>query len=236
MSQETQFRKYLAFSADEGATPSDQESWSQAFIYLMKKLTLRHQLLSKGYKQRLLVKSPIHTARIPLLRKLFPRARFIHIHRHPYEVFQSAAHMADTAYWFCYLNTPTNEQVLEFIMWQFSKMWEEYSAAAYGDVTVSSDGSIHANVLDDVLDVAYTDLIGDNSLKTLQNIYKHIQVPWEDILATHFVEHYESLRSYSPNRHTVIPADLKSEVRRRWSGYFERFSYRDELFESMLAT
>ena len=39
--------------------------------------------------------------------------KFIYIHRNPYEVLYSAAHMADTAYWYCYLNTPTDEQITE---------------------------------------------------------------------------------------------------------------------------
>ena len=42
---------------------------------------------------RLLLKSPGHTFRIPLLRKLFPRARFIWIGRHPGEVLASNARM-----------------------------------------------------------------------------------------------------------------------------------------------
>lgn len=33
--------------------------------------------------------------RIPLLNEIFPEARFIHIHRHPYEVIPSTIHMWD---------------------------------------------------------------------------------------------------------------------------------------------
>jgi hypothetical protein len=41
---------------------------------------------SKYAPKPLLLKSPVHTARIPLLLKLFPRARFVYLHRNPYEV------------------------------------------------------------------------------------------------------------------------------------------------------
>ena len=113
-----QFRKYLDFSKDEGGCSEDECLWSISFIHLMKKLTLRSQMLSERdgtdhSLKRLLIKSPIHTARIPLLRRLFPQATFIYIHRDPYAVYKSAIHMADTAYWFCYLNTPTDQQILE---------------------------------------------------------------------------------------------------------------------------
>lgn len=43
---------------------------------------------------RMLIKSPVHTSRVKLLLTLFPEAQFIYIHRHPYQVFQSATHMA----------------------------------------------------------------------------------------------------------------------------------------------
>jgi hypothetical protein len=41
-------------------------------------VTLRH-----GGTKPLLIKSPVHTARVRLLLKLFPKAKFIYIHRHP---------------------------------------------------------------------------------------------------------------------------------------------------------
>jgi hypothetical protein len=45
----------------------------------------------------------VHTGRVALLLRLFPAARFVFIHRHPLEVFASAAHMADTYYWWARL-------------------------------------------------------------------------------------------------------------------------------------
>ena len=35
----------------------------------------------------LLIKSPVHTARVGLLLDMFPRARFVYIHRHPLQVW-----------------------------------------------------------------------------------------------------------------------------------------------------
>ena len=121
MKQEKLFRKYMDFDVRDGATLQDEKDWCESFIYLLKKLQLRQQYRQKGNDKnnknsnsnnikngkfsnkiispRLLLKSPIHTARIPLLLKLFPNAKFIYIHRHPDEILSSAVHMADTAYW-----------------------------------------------------------------------------------------------------------------------------------------
>jgi hypothetical protein len=107
MRSERQLRHLVAFdpadaapgvSADEIAAA--QDVWSQAFLYFCRKLTLRavQRNIGRGPRRdclpRLLLKSPIHTARIPLIRKLFPQAKFIYIHRDPLEVFSSSCHMA----------------------------------------------------------------------------------------------------------------------------------------------
>ena len=88
----------------------------------------------RPHRRRLIIKSPVHTARIPLLRRLFPRATFLYLHRHPEEVLTSSAHMADTAYWYCYFNTPTDPHVTSFIFHQFEALWGKYNAAALGRV------------------------------------------------------------------------------------------------------
>ncbi|MDX9905650.1 MAG: sulfotransferase [Bacteroidales bacterium] len=40
--------------------------------------------------KRLLLKNPFHSLRIPFIREVFPNAKFIHLHRHPYEVVASS--------------------------------------------------------------------------------------------------------------------------------------------------
>ncbi len=40
-----------------------------------------------------LLKNPAHSLRIPLLYELFPRAKFIYLHRHPYKVVASSLNL-----------------------------------------------------------------------------------------------------------------------------------------------
>ena len=77
------YEKYLTF---RDVPREEVERWKSALLLFMKKLTLR-------YERPLLLKSPPHTGRIKLLLELFPNARFVHVHRHPFEVFQSTHHL-----------------------------------------------------------------------------------------------------------------------------------------------
>lgn len=122
-----------------------------------------------GGRKPLLIKSPVHTARVALLLKLFPRARFVYVHRDPLTTFCSAAHMArpglgracgctsfvlqctaarqerhtaqsnprcslssltalqaNTYYWYCYLQQPSEADVTDFILDQFELLHRTY--------------------------------------------------------------------------------------------------------------
>ena len=185
-------------------------------MYLMRKLTLRHTLRG-GVGKRLVVKSPIHTARIPLLRRLFPKAKFVYIHRHPFELFQSACRLADTAYWFCYMNTPTDDQIIEFIYWQFDQMWRKYAAAAYG-----TDGRL----LPDILEISYLQLADRTRVvQTLERIYSFIGEVWGDDKIEHFQGQLSELVDYRPNTHTALSEATKREIMLRWDEYFDTFDY-----------
>jgi hypothetical protein len=112
MRSERELRHLVAFDHQDAApgvseaeVAAARSAWKEAFVHLCRKLTLRAVRRGIGGggssgAPRLLLKSPIHTARIPLIRQIFPKAKFVYIHRDPYEVFSSSCHMADTAYWY----------------------------------------------------------------------------------------------------------------------------------------
>ncbi|MBZ5859389.1 sulfotransferase family protein [Flavihumibacter profundi] len=74
------FHKYVLF---ENIPASEFEAWKKEYIFLLKKISLANQ------SKQLVLKSPPNTARIKHLLSLFPDAKFIFIHRNPYEVYVS---------------------------------------------------------------------------------------------------------------------------------------------------
>jgi hypothetical protein len=78
------FEKYILF---QNKTEEETKSWKDAYLYLLKKLSLAN------HSKPLVLKNPPNTARIKLLLSLFPDARFILIYRNPYDVFASTKRM-----------------------------------------------------------------------------------------------------------------------------------------------
>lgn len=83
--------RYADYFDFRGASPAEREEWKQAITKFMKKITLRHN-------KPIVTKSPGHTYRIEILRELFPEAKFVYIHRHPYEVIRSTVHLREVMF------------------------------------------------------------------------------------------------------------------------------------------
>ncbi len=82
------FPRYFQAQVDrgvffEGCSQVEIANWCRLSQGFVAKIALHQQ------KPLLLIKNPVYTARIALLRQIWPAARFIHIRRNPYEVFAS---------------------------------------------------------------------------------------------------------------------------------------------------
>jgi len=74
------FDKYVLF---ENIPATEIEAWKHEYVFLLKKISLAN------HNKKLVLKSPPNTARIRLLLSLYPDAKFVFIHRNPYEVYAS---------------------------------------------------------------------------------------------------------------------------------------------------
>jgi omega-hydroxy-beta-dihydromenaquinone-9 sulfotransferase len=72
------------------------------------------------------LKSPGHTCRIKVLLELFPEAKFVHIHRNPYDVFQSTQHMIRTVTPWWALQRPEDSDLEERIIRQYQEVYEVF--------------------------------------------------------------------------------------------------------------
>lgn len=233
MRQEPSFRPYFAFPDDADGDESGSLSpariakarkcWTDAFLLLLRKLTVRASSVRTmstshpGQKQQqqeqpqLLLKSPVHTARIPLLLSLFPDAQFLYIHRNPYDVFRSAAHMADTTYWYTYMNTPNDDMIQEFILRQYEILWDRYEQ---GRVLLRPDQWI---------EVSFDDL-SSNPLDTVRGIYTHFSWDWQGI-ESKLQSELSDVKTYERNMHRPLPPALRRLIEDRWGPSFDRLGY-----------
>lgn len=202
------YERYVDF--DE-ASEAERRKWKETFIYFLKKV-----MLSAGGK-RAIIKSCTHSARIPMLLDMFPDAKFVHIHRNPFEVFASTLHMRSHTDWENFFQLP-----------------EENYEGQRMEQTAITGTRIFERLIEDrklipeenFVEIAYEDFAG-NELHHLDHIYTKFGLPDKETYLASIAEYLESLKGYKRNK-LDIDEDLKQLVLDRWGFVFDEFGYSKE--------
>ncbi len=200
--REEHYLKYLTF---DRASADEREQWQQAFVYFLKKLTLKSN-------RTLLLKSPTHTARIRILLELFPKARFVHVHRDPYRVFRSTQHYFDTAMWYTYLQRPDLERQDDGIFQRYNLLHDAFFR----------DRGLVPN--DRFCDIPFEALERD-PIGQVRAIYEQLNLSGFDTFEPKLRRYVESLAGYQKNEFTPLPSALRQRIAREWARSFDTWKY-----------
>jgi hypothetical protein len=200
--REDHYGRYLTF---EGVPRSEVEEWQSALLWFAKKITLK-------YGRRLLFKSPPHTARIRLLLELFPEARFVHVHRDPYRVFQSQRHYFDTATWYTYLQRPRVERIDEGILQRYTTLHDAF----FADRQMIPDAHY--------CEVRFEELEAGPAA-AVARIYDQLHLPGFDKVGSKLQSYVDSLADYRKNEYAPLDEATRHVVAQRWGRSFDVWNY-----------
>ena len=199
------YAKYVDFIE---CTERERQVWKDALSYLVKKV-----MIATGGK-RVVVKSCTHAARIRLLLEMFPDAKFVHIHRNPYECFASTLHMRSHTDWENFFHLPDENYEGERIE-QTAQLGQRIFERLYEDKHLIPEQNYY--------EVAYEDLCG-NELQYLREIYARFNLPdWDAYHAT-ISDYLDGLKGYRRND-LNINQDLMDLVWDRWRVAFDAYGY-----------
>lgn len=203
-----------------GLPEEEIEAWKVGFLRFLQTVNFRSNADAEptAGSKRIVLKSPPHTARLDVLRQMFPDAQYIHMVRHPYEIFASTV-----------------------MLWRALYETQGLQRPSFGPIANRAP-SIEHYVLD-MMDLLYRDFF-DQSAKIPARQF--CQVRYEDLFRRPVAEIervYEELnlgelsslrpklelqlrqrKGYQPNEHHCAE-DYKAEICRRWGWYMERFGY-----------
>ena len=201
-SQQEDFTRLLDCELFE---PSERKRLADLALYFYKALTLR-------YGKRLVLKSPPHTARIRLLRELFPDAKFVHLSRHPTRIVPSTMRLwaiSDIVHGFQW-PLYSDEQLMEHIRVTKGIIYNAYKR----DRDELTDNQL--------VEIKFESLLADPA-ETIRHIYGKLELPDVEPVLESTREYFDQRSHHKQNR---VPVDhLHAQIESEWSDYMEMFGY-----------
>ena len=189
----------------DGCTPEEIAAWQERWVYLLRKLAL-----AQG--RRLLIKNPVHTARPAMLRRMFPGAKFIHIHRDPYAVFLSMRNFYDRLLGILALQAvPAELDIDATILRVYARMMQRFEAETAGWEPP------------DMVELSY-ELLDREPLAALERIYDALELEGFEAALPAFRAHLDAVRGYRKNRFRG-DAEAGSKVAGRLGPWIAKWGY-----------
>ena len=197
------YDRYLTF---RGVPDDEVARWKCAFVKLLKKLSWKHQ-------RPLVLKSPPNTCRIRMILEMFPDARFVHIHRDPYVVYQSTCRLhVKCMENYALQRRPAAEVLHSRVLRQYSQMFDAYF----------EERSLIPP--DRFCEISYADLEAD-PVGQVRQIYEKLALPDFSVVEPAVREYVASLSGYEKNAHGELPSEVRDEIARSWRRSFEEWQY-----------
>jgi len=196
------YDRYLTFC---GVSAAEIQQWKQAFLWFLKRLAFK-------LHRPLVLKSPPHTARIKLLLEMFPQARFVHIHRNPYVVFQSSRRTFDINFEYQRLQSRAPNDLDDWILRQYRAMYDSF----FEERELIPAGHYH--------EMSYEDLERD-PLQQMRNLYHALDLPDFQHVEPALQQYVATLSDYKKNEHLRLSNELAERISHEWSRSFVEWGY-----------
>lgn len=196
--------RYEDYFDFKSADPKEREQWKAAMMRFMKKITLRTG-------KPIITKSPGHTYRVEILREMFPDAKFVYIHRHPYDVIRSTIHLRAVMFQTNALGKINLENHDELVYQAYEQCIRTYEE----DKKNIPEGHLYELKYEEF----EKDLPGH-----MQKVYENLQLPPFDHVRPKIEQYVAGQKEYKKN---VFPTDeaLAEVVNTRMKFVLDKYGY-----------
>lgn len=184
--------------------PAALERWKSTLKWYLQCLTVQRP-------GRMVLKTPQHTCRIPVLLDMFPKARFVHILRDPYVIFPSTMKLWKRMYRYHGMQTPRFEGLEDRVFDVFNHMDRVFEE----DRQIVPPGQF--------CQIRYEDLVKD-PLGQMRRMYSDLELGDFENVRPGVEAYIARTKDYKVNRHDLTP-ELRDEITRRWRPFIERYGY-----------
>lgn len=196
------YQKFVSFdSLGDREIKSFQEKY--------KELIAKAALNSK--KDRLVIKNPVNTGKIKMLLKMYPDAKFIHIHRNPVITYLSTYKFFISLLPTTALEKYKKNQIKELIIKNYKSLMHDY---------LDSRELIPA---ENLVEMPF-DEFEKNNLANLRYLYEKLGLETWAQAENKFISYISSQKHYKKNKHVISKNDLNA-ILKEWGFVMKEFGY-----------
>ena len=197
------FIRYHLFDTSEKSIAK----WKKSYRRMLQEIAFYN-----GTDKRLLLKNPHNTARIKILKDMFPNAKFIFIHRNPFEVYQSTEHLYKKTIRSQFLQKFSEKEISECIIKCYELLMKQYL-------------ELKINIPKDQLTEISFNELSVSPLSTLERIYLELNIDGFENTKPKFESYIQDQKNYRKNKFIELPDALKNKLKDRWGFAFKAWNY-----------
>jgi hypothetical protein len=201
-------------------TKQQIDTWKAGLLNFLQAVNFcrnRQDKRSTGTK-RIVLKSPPHTARLHVLRQLFPTAQFIHVVRDPSDIFVSTVWL-----WRALCETQGFQKPEFGSLSNGGPTVEEYVLDTMELLYRDFFTQVSAIPRQDFCEVRYEDLVAA-PVTEMSRIYKELNFGPVEPIRARLEAYVLKLSGYKPNDFGILE-EHRVQVNQRWRWYMERYGY-----------
>ncbi|MCX7002431.1 MAG: sulfotransferase [bacterium] len=199
--QPPRYDDYLDFV---GVAEAPRKAWLEQLLHFYRGVCLARP-------GRLVLKSPLHTARLQLLLRVFPKARIVHMVRQPHEMCASTLALWRRLYHDQALQQPDYKGLLAAVLQTHGRMYRAFNAAT----AMMPPGQC--------CDVRYEELRRD-PLRAVQRVYDVLELGAFDKVQPALERYWQTAQHHQRNAF-ALDAAARAQVDHAWAWYFEKYGY-----------
>jgi hypothetical protein len=198
--------RYDQFIFIDRLPAKDQQRWMACYRLFLQKLT-------HWRRRRPLLKNPYNTARVAVLRRAFPEAKFVHIRRHPYVVHLSNMRLASEGHVMMQLqDEPAHDSYAERFLDNYAAMEEAFARDA--------DQAPEKTVVSIGFEALERDPLG-----VVRKLYADLGLEYSPAFDDRLRRYVATLDGYQKNRHPRLAEHERRRIEEKMAAFMKRWGY-----------
>lgn len=197
------FEKYNLF---KNISDVEKQAWQTDYQTVVKGIAYYNQ------NKPLLLKNPHNTGRVKELLELYPKAKFVFIHRNPYDVYRSTMHLFNSLVHTQYLQEINQDELHHTVIKNFKSTLDKYLDER------------HLIPKGQLVEISFDELESDG-FETIKRIYQALEMKLSDSSRAAIKSYLSDIQGYKKNKFHGLDANLKAEITQAWQRYIKEFGY-----------